>query len=488
VVDGGCIWAAFVLGQLAGEGYRFSDIAIRTPAQTIAFGALFAACACAAYAAGGLYDSQGSTLTDKVQRTALINLGFFLAACTLAASLEELSVSKVHNLLMSFAGATAVLCAARAGADVVRREVRNSQPANVNVAPDERETNILVIGGAGYIGSVLVGNLLEKGMRVTILDAMHFGGESIRRIAAHPNLTLVRDDFRHVEALIRIMSGAGSVVHLGGLVGDPACSINESVTIDVNVTATKIIADIAKAAGVRRFVFASSCSVYGICDETATEAARFNPQSLYARTKVASEVVLDGLNSPEFAVTRLRFGTIYGVSGRTRFDLVVNLLCAKAVRDGVITLYGADQVRPFVHVEDVAAAILLTLQAPAPQIAGEIFNVGSDAQNYTLGDVASMIKRQVPKATIVSDDTFVDKRNYRVSFEKIRTRLGFEPAWTLERGIAQVAALVRSNDVGHYTDSIYSNVMYLKKYGTENFANFMITGWEAKLMKVEELT
>ena len=174
------------------------------------------------------------------------------------------------------------------------------------------------------------------------------------------------------------MSGIGSVIHLGGLVGDPACALDPELTVDVNVTATKLVGEIAKARGVRRFIFASSCSVYGSCDEIVDEDSRFNPQSLYARSKVASEVVLRALNCGDFAVTCLRFATIYGISGRTRFDLVVNLLCAKAVREGVITVFGPDQWRPFVHVDDVARAIMITLQAPIEQVAGEAFNVGSD--------------------------------------------------------------------------------------------------------------
>ena len=130
--------------------------------------------------------------------------------------------------------------------------------------------------------------------------------------------------------------------------------------------------------------------------------------------------MLGTLNNRDFAVTCLRFATIYGISGRTRFDLVVNLLCAKAVRDRNITVYGADQWRPFVHVEDVARAITMTLLAPLHLVAGEAFNVGSDPQNYTLGELAQLIQKQVPDAEITSDDSFVDKRNYRVSFAKIR--------------------------------------------------------------------
>jgi nucleoside-diphosphate-sugar epimerase len=276
------------------------------------------------------------------------------------------------------------------------------------------------------------------------------------------------------------------VIHLGGLVGDPACAVDSELTVDVNVTATKVIGEIAKARGVRRFIFASSCSVYGASDEIVDEASRFNPQSLYGRSKVASEAVLGALNSPDFAVTCLRFATIYGISGRTRFDLVVNLLCAKAVRDRKITVYGADQWRPFVHVEDVARVITMALRAPIHLVAGEVFNVGSDAQNYTLGEVADLIQSQAPDAEITSDD-IVDKRNYRVSFAKIRARLGFEPAWTIERGIAQVIGLVRSNQVGHYSLPTYSNVLYLKERGAESFGSFKITGWEQEFMNIDRL-
>jgi len=140
-----------------------------------------------------------------------------------------------------------------------------------------------------------------------------------------------------------------------------------------------------------------------------------------------------------------------------------------------------------VHVEDVARAVTMTLQAPIDLVAGEVFNVGSDAQNYTLGEVAELIHGQVPDAKITSDDTFVDKRNYRVSFAKIRSRLGFEPAWTIERGIAQVVALVRSNEVGHYSLPTYSNVLYLKERGTKSFGSFKITGWENELMNIDQI-
>jgi nucleoside-diphosphate-sugar epimerase len=369
--------------------------------------------------------------------------------------------------------------------DRIRKEKDTRKSKDNSRRGDER--HVLVIGGAGYVGSALVGQLLGVGMRVSILDAMHFGEEALGKAIGHPRLALIRDDFRHIEVLARAMSGVDSVVHLGGLVGDPACAIDPDLTIDVNIRATKLIGEIAKAQGVRRLVFASSCSVYGACDEVVDETSHFNPQSLYARSKVASEVVLGALNCPDFSVSCLRFATIYGFSGRTRFDLVVNLLCAKAVRERLITVFGPDQWRPFVHVDDVARAIAITLQAPVEMVGGQAFNVGSNAQNYTLGALATLINEQVPAATIVLDDNFTDRRNYRVRFDKIREQLGFEPAWSLEAGIAQVVGLVRANQVGHHLLPIYSNVLYLKETGTKGFSQFNLTGWESDLMNINQI-
>jgi nucleoside-diphosphate-sugar epimerase len=485
-VDVGTICAALVFGWLLGEGGDLTSLTTQAPARTVALGGVLLVCAFAACTATGLYNGTHSyTLSVKIRRIILINLAFLMVACAVSAFTEGLTAIKLLLFLMTFTGSTLLLCLVRTGADLVRREVRNEDN---EASRAEGRDKVLVIGGAGYIGSALVEKLLDQGLQVSVLDAMHYGEETLRRVAGHPNLTIVRDDFRHIEVLTRAMTGAGSVIHLGGLVGDPACAVDADLTVDVNVTATRLIGGIARAAGVRRFIFASSCSVYGACDEIVTEGSHFNPLSLYARTKVASEVVLDALNSPDFGVTRLRFATIYGISGRTRFDLVVNLLCAKAIRDGLITVFGADQIRPFVHVEDVATAIMMTLQAPLALVAGEAFNVGSDAQNYTLGDVAKLINKQVPESKIVSDDTLVDKRSYHVSFEKFTTRLGFEPAWTIERGIAQVLSLVRSNKVGHYSEPNYSNVLFLKAHGTESFASFKLSGWEAELMNIVQVT
>ena len=320
---------------------------------------------------------------------------------------------------------------------------------------------ILLVGGAGYIGSALLPRLLESGYRVRLLDVFMYGKEPIQEWLDHPNLEVIEADYRKFDKLVEAMQDVDTVVHLGGLVGDPACAWNEALTVEVNLTFTRVIAEIAKASGVHSFVFASTCSVYGASDEILDESSRLNPVSLYARSKIGSERVLNQLQSPSFNVTILRFGTIYGISGRTRFDLVVNLLTAKAHVDGGITVFGGDQWRPFVHVSDAAKAVAAVVDAPTELVSGRVFNVGSDEQNATLGDVGRLINRLVPDAEYVDSGRDGDRRNYRVTFKRIRDELDFTPDWTLEGGVMQVLTALRSGSVANYRDSKHSNVLYL---------------------------
>jgi nucleoside-diphosphate-sugar epimerase len=484
--DVSSIWLAFLFAWLVVEENDLAALVTKEATRVLPLIGLSSILACIAYAGAGLYSpTHRYGLLTKIRLIFLVNLFLFTIAGAILWHAGHSAILTFDQLFTTAGGSTVLLLLARCASLVLRSDDRHGGSNQRSQHSDDNK--VLVIGGAGYIGSALVEQLLDLGLEVSVLDAMHFGEETLSRVAGHPKLTLIQEDFRHIEVLTRAMSGVGSVIHLGGLVGDPACAVDSDLTVDVNVTATKVIGEIAKAQEVRRFIFASSCSVYGACDEIVDEQSHFNPQSLYARSKVASEAVLRALNSRDFAVTCLRFATIYGISGRTRFDLVVNLLCAKAVRDRTITVYGADQWRPFVHVEDVARAITMTLRAPLDLVAGEAFNIGSDAQNYTLGQIAELIQRQAPDAEITSDDNFVDKRNYRVSFAKVRSQLGFTPAWTIERGIAQVLEIVRSNQVGDYALPTYSNVLYLKARGIKSFGIFKITGWEQELMNIDHV-
>ena len=325
--------------------------------------------------------------------------------------------------------------------------------------------NVLVIGGAGYIGSALLGKLLDKGYTVRVLDLILYGREPIRHVADHPRLELVKGDFRDVQKVVEAMRDMDAVVHLGAIVGDPACDLDEQLTLDVNLSATQMIAQVAKASGISRFIFASTCSVYGACDELLDERSEVKPISLYGHTKLAAERGLQSMADDSFTPTILRFATIYGLSGRTRFDLVVNLLAAKAKTDGKITINGGAQWRPFVHVQDAALGVFAALESPLSLVGNQTFNVGSDEQNRTIEQVGEMIHEHVFTAELILDENAADKRNYRVSFAKIKNELGYQPEWTLDQGIDQVIEAVANGDVEDYRDAKYSNVRFLDESG-----------------------
>ena len=327
------------------------------------------------------------------------------------------------------------------------------------------ESRILVIGGGGYIGSELLPRLLNMGYQVRLLDLLLYSTDPIKDVLGHPRLEIMEADFRQVDKVVEAMRNVDTVIHLGAIVGDPACDLDEELTIEVNVMATRVIAEVAKGIGVKRFIFTSTCSVYGIGDqiETLDECSKLNPVSLYARSKIASEKVLMSMSCSDFAPVILRFGTIFGLSGRPRFDLVVNLLSAKAVLDGLITVINGNHSRAFLFVGDAAESLTQALTAPLDMIRNQIFNVGSDSQNFTINEIAEMIQQKVPTARIVDMGGDTDRRDYRVSFRKIRNIIGFEPQVTVKQGIQQVLDSINKGEITDYTDIRYSNVKFLSE-------------------------
>lgn len=387
----------------------------------------------------------------------------------------NLEFSKIA-LALAWALSIVLLAGARVWTAIWRRTA-DAYPVPTD---DDKAGHVLVIGGGGYIGSALIPKLLEAGFHVRVLDMLLFGEGPLASVKGHERLEIVQGDLRRSDMVVEAMRGVESVIHLGAIVGDPACALNEGLTIDVNLSATQTIAVLAKSHGVKRFVFASTCSVYGACDEILDERSEVQPVSLYGHTKHASEKILGELASSDFKPTILRFGTIYGLSGRTRFDLVVNLLTAKAKIDGVITIQDGDQWRPFVHVDDAAAAVSLVLQAAPEIVGGEIFNVGSNEQNTTIRGVGELIHQHVPGAELTETATGNDRRNYRVDFSKIRNLVDFQPAWTLEKGILQVLDAIASGKVENYKDPQYSNVAFLTREGTDSLAG---DRWARELME-----
>jgi nucleoside-diphosphate-sugar epimerase len=320
---------------------------------------------------------------------------------------------------------------------------------------------ILVTGGAGYIGSHVVRKLLAKGYSVRILDKLAFGDESIQELKTNPKFELMRGDIRHIEDVMAAMKGVDAVIDLAGIVGDPACALDEETTLGVNYEATKLILSIAKYYRVKRFIFASTCSVYGASDNTIlNENSPLNPVSLYAETKINSEKEILEACTKDFTTSILRLSTIYGASPRMRFDLVVNIMTAKAVTDGKISVFGGSQWRPLVHVQDCAEALINCLEARADVVRAQIFNVGSEEQNYTIDDIAKIVQSVIPSASIESVGDDADRRSYRVSFEKIKKVLGFQAKHSVEEGVKEVAELIKSGKIKNYRDDVYYNVKY----------------------------
>jgi nucleoside-diphosphate-sugar epimerase len=328
-------------------------------------------------------------------------------------------------------------------------------------AKRSRAGAVNVIGGAGYVGSLVVQRLLREGFSVTVMDALMFGDESLRDLADHPRFSLVHGDLRDIEAIVQTCAGADAVIHLGALVGDPACALDEATTLAINRDATLTVARVSRALGVRRLIFASTCSVYGASDDILTEESVVAPISVYARSKAESEQLLMPMAGDRFWPTVLRFGTLYGKSRRERFDLVVNLLAARAVIDGEITITGGDQWRPFVHVSDCADAVMRCLYAPHSVVSGRIFNVGSNDQNRRLRDVGDLISAMVPGVRVVFGESACAEANYRVSFDRIEEELGFRPSLSLMDGIQEIQDAVRAGLITDYADARYSNYQSL---------------------------
>jgi nucleoside-diphosphate-sugar epimerase len=326
---------------------------------------------------------------------------------------------------------------------------------------------VLVTGGAGYIGSYLVRALLAQHRPVRVLDSLLYGDDALADVRFDPNFELVEADFRDADAVRRALAGAGAVIHLGAIVGDPACAIDEEQSLSTNVEGTQVLADEARAQGIDRFVFASTCSVYGASHEALDETSTLNPVSLYANTKIAAEQLLLERASDSFAPVILRFGTAFGGSHRPRYDLVVNLLTAKAVSEGRITIHGGDQWRPFIHAFDIARAVLLALDAPRDRVASQVINVGADENNYRIGEIGEAIQRLVPSASVATSNEVTDKRNYYVQFTKARELLGFTATLTIEDGVREMVGALTDGTVREYRDPVYHNVITLSELFAE---------------------
>lgn len=321
--------------------------------------------------------------------------------------------------------------------------------------------NILVTGGAGYIGSSLVPLLLADGHRVRVFDSLLHGGESLLPVWLHPSFELINGDIRDRDAVRSALAGIDAVVHLAAIVGDPACARLPDIAREVNLDASIALVEECRRSGVSRFIFASTCSNYGRMSDPngrVDETSELSPVSLYAETKVAVEkMLLQPQDNGSFAPTVLRFATIFGVSPRMRFDLTVNEFTMEMITKDHLIVFGQQFWRPYVHVRDAGIAILTVLQAPSAPVSGWVFNVGDSDQNLQKQQLVEMIKPYAPRAVVEFVHKTEDPRDYRVSFSRIREKLGFKITRTVEQGIEEVSHLVRCKVIGNYADARYRN-------------------------------
>jgi len=332
------------------------------------------------------------------------------------------------------------------------------------------ERHILITGGAGYIGSILTSELLRQNYRVTILDSLLFGGESILPFLSHPNFHFIKTDVTEPravrDAVKRDWQKPDAIVHLAGIVGFPACqAVGKSVAWRYNVEATKTVYGQASDLGVERFVFASTYSNYGLSEDgkPVTEESPLNPQSLYAETKIAAEEFLLSQKDGVCAPLLFRFATLYGISPRTRFDLIVNQFVLEAFTKRELIIYQRGYSRSFVHIRDVVRGIIMGLEAEQPQIRGQVFNLGTENGNYSKNDIVGYVLRRMPETVVEYKDlTFGgDMRDITVSFEKIKRALGFDTTLTVDDGVREVLFALKSGLIRTPSDDRYRNAQFI---------------------------
>jgi nucleoside-diphosphate-sugar epimerase len=331
------------------------------------------------------------------------------------------------------------------------------------------EKHILITGGAGYIGSILTSELLRQNYRVTILDSLLFGGESILPFLHHPNFHFIKTDVTEPRALrdaVKRDEIPGAVVHLAGIVGFPACqAVGKHVAWKYNFDATKMAFEQASDLGVERFVFASTYSNYGLSPDgkPVTEETPLNPQSLYAETKIAAEEYLLEQKDAACAPLLFRFATLYGLSPRTRFDLIVNQFVLEAFAKRELIIYQRGYSRSFVHIRDVVRGVIMGLEAEQSKIRGQVFNLGTENGNYSKNEIVDLILKRMPETMVEYKDlTFGgDMRDITVSFEKVQRVLGFQTTLNVDDGVREVLFALKSGLIRNPTDDRYRNAQFI---------------------------
>jgi len=323
---------------------------------------------------------------------------------------------------------------------------------------------VLVSGAGGYIGTLLCEALLKDGHTVLGLDRYFFGKDKLGAVADNPNFRLLVDDTRFFDP--KILQGVECLFDLAGLSNDASAEIDPQLTVSINTNGAIRMAKLAKEAGVRRYIYSSSASVYGQGKKRALrEGDELHPQTQYALSKVAVEEAVFPLNSPDFLVTALRHSTVFGMARRMRFDLAVNVMTMRAWKERVIYIMGGgEQWRPFVHVRDVVQAFMRVFNAEPSVISGEVFNVGDESQNFQIKQLAKFVVDAIPNVTTYTIPDDVDKRTYNLNFDKIRDQLGFKINMRVPDGVREVKegleqGLLDPDDPTAVTLQWYKNIL-----------------------------
>ena len=306
-------------------------------------------------------------------------------------------------------------------------------------------THVLVTGGAGYIGSTLTQLLLERGDEVTVLDRLFFG-DTLADLRVNPRLHVIQDDIRWCPETV--FKGIDAVCDLAALSNDPAGDLNPEKTLEINHAGRARICRMAKQAGVRRYVLASSCSIYGFQDDVVDETSGINPLTTYAVANRQAEESTLALASKDFTVTAVRQATVYGLSRRMRFDLAINGMTLALHKNGSVKiLRDGTQWRPMVHIRDTSRAFIAVLIAEPAKVNGEIFNVGSDDQNLQIRPLAERLCKALGLPYVEDWYGDPDHRSYQVSFQKIADRIGYATCETPESGAREIFAALRKGSL-----------------------------------------